>query len=188
MINQWRESNTYYNNIYVTVPKNATKIIVEGTMSQLPIIKGFNKKDLKATIESLSQSATLSAYNSIEINNIITKSKSINRIPQLESLISGGYLVNGQLVQDNSKSYTDYIEIDPNKTYTIALVPPYGGAYDPGYDIGVKLGYYTIDKIFIADERNTTFTTPKAAKFIRLNVATGSGINLNRFNSSCMLV
>lgn len=123
-------------------------------------------------------------------DSLLIVSESINRFPpqQAGSLTDGAYLKNGSPIAYAPASYTDYIEIEPDTQFSIALVPAYGGATLPSYGLPVILEYYDKNKVFIADEANSTFTTPINARFIRINVATGSGVTLTRLNERCMIV
>lgn len=123
------------------------------------------------------------------IEDQFLKYEPINLFPKQDSFTSGKYLKNGSEVTDVSYSYTGYIAIDGNTQYIIGLVPAYGSATTPWFACPVGLEFYDINKAFISDLTPTSaFISPYSARYIRINIATGAGLNLFVINARCMIV
>lgn len=148
-------------------------------VSQLKEELNDNVSDLKSKINYKTHYLTDAEF---------VESESINQFPPQASLTGGAYLKNGVPIEYEPASYTDYIEIEPDTQYTIGLVPPFGAASLPSYGLPVILELYDWGKAFVQDVSDPTFTTPANARYMRINVATGSGVSIQRLNGMCMMV
>lgn len=111
---------------------------------------------------------------------------------QTEETISPHYYVEGVPYEttqfDALFNATALFEIEPNKTYTIGLVPAFGTATIPWMEAGYGAFFYDRNKNYISWTKVATFTTPINAKYMRFNYCVGSGVRLNVLNERCMLV
>lgn len=128
-----------------------------------------------------------------QLNDALTVETGINYFPQItsEEYVIGYYLKNGEIIADSGVSYINkYVEVNPNTQYTIGLIPKYGSAGVPWYNMAYAGACYNKEKEYISNitHSNGTFTTPANAKYIRINVESNAGISLERINEKCMLV
>lgn len=111
---------------------------------------------------------------------------------QTPETISPHYYVDGEPYEspqfDTAYNATAFIEIEPNTTYTIGLVPAYGEVVLPWHLSSHGIFFYNRNKHYISGVNTGTFKTPNDAKYIRFNFAITSGILLERLNERCVLV
>lgn len=123
------------------------------------------------------------------IDDQFLRSEPVNFFPQLESVTNGYYLSGGTTVASANYSYTNFIEVQGGETFVFGLVPAYGAASTPWFACPVGFELYNADHQFIMDMSPTTaFTFPVAAKYMRVNLATGAGVDIDRVNARAMLV
>ena len=125
-------------------------------------------------------------------------STSINRynsaLVTSETISAGKQLTGTGVLIDNSNLYVSpYLEIEPSKTYTMGLVPKYGGALTPWYAASIAIAFYDESKNFVGRVDGSissvaTFTTPNSAKYYRFNIYRSAGLNLAVVNTRTMLV
>ena len=91
---------------------------------------------------------------------------------------------------DNVWNCTALIEIEPNTTYTLGLVPDIGGVTKPWNTASAGGFCYDSTGSYISGSGFTsnTFTTPATAKYIRFNYQITNGFSLTELNARCVLV
>lgn len=89
----------------------------------------------------------------------------------------------------NAYSATNLFELQPEKTYTIGLVPGiYSNNNKPWYTSTSGIFFYDSGGSFLGSSNDATFTTPQFTKYARFNVYYAGGLSYNMFASMCMLV
>lgn len=111
-----------------------------------------------------------------------------------ETIESGKQLTgSGTLIDNANVNVSPYLEIEPNKEYTMGLVPKYGSAFTPWHNLPTAIAFYDQSKTFLGRVDSvtgaiSTFTTPPNAKYYRFNIYHSIGISLNILSVRLMLV
>ena len=157
-------------------------------------IRNIIDDDSLATDKVWSAEKTDSEFDKVNGEIFVPCENKYDSTLQTVDTISPHYFVNGEPYSstqfDNSWNCTDFIEVEPNTIYTVALVPDYNGIVKPWGSASSGGFLYDQDKKFISGTTfsGNTFTTPANARYLRFNYNIGNGISLSRLNDSCMLV
>lgn len=150
--------------------------------------------DAKATgvaIDSLKDD--INEIDSILLDTHISLNRFDASLVTSENIFANKQLTgSGTLIDNTNTDVSPYLEIEPNKQYTMGLVPEYGSAYTPWYTLPTAIAFYDSTKTFISRVNSgsgvSTFTTPNNAKYYRFNIYRGVGITIPLLASRCMLV
>lgn len=188
--------NTSINDLQSQIDALVTPVTQDAEVENARVdTEGVTHATLKARIDSTEDK--LNDY--MEETDRIIIDKSENRFDsalQTASTIDPHYYVNGEPYStteyDNSFHCSGVFSVEPNKKYTIGLVPavvynqsqivkPWGGATE-------GIFFYDSSMNYISDTSNGTFTTPANARYARFNYALVYNVNLSDLQTKCMVV
>ena len=168
--------------------------VVEGSISSMDaeVIDGRVGSDntVYSTIGNAIRKQTI--VNDTPIKDVICK-KGINLVnPYTLTLTENAYLdFTGNILTSFGAHYgcTSKIYVDEGKTYTIGYVPDYNGLTLPWNEATCGVVFYDMSGNVIATTKTQTFTTPANTHFIRMNIYTGGGNGMNRYNlCQCLML
>lgn len=147
-----------------------------------------------SNIDALSEEI-VDLHNEVVIEAIEEKVNIYNPNLQTEETISPHYYVGGYPYSDtsfdNAYNATALIEIEPDTTYAIVLIPDVNGYATPWAGASSSLFFYDKDEVYVGghkDKNSHVFTTPSNAKYIRFNYALARSITLEKLNARCVIV